>query len=461
MGKLRYISNYLIKACCTRFNQIIFTFFFISGYTGFGQPGSAIDEIIAVVGGNIIIRSDIENQYYQMKQQGIDTKGDIKCEILEQLIFQKLLVNQAELDSIEITLKEVEDMIDRKLKMIIAEIGDVSKLEESFGKTIQEIKEALKEPMKEQLLAEKMQNKLTGEVKITPDEVRKFFKNIPKDSLPLINAEYEFEQIAKYPAVSEQEKLAVLEELRGFRDRIQNGEKFCMFASFYSEDQGTAADCGELGFVGRGDIVPEFAAVAFNLKPGEISKVVETEYGYHLIKKKKKKGELINVRHILRKPKISEQQMIKARFFLDSVRKLILNDTLKFTQAAELFSGDETSRNNGGLAVNPYTGTSKFEADQLDGPTYYALKNLKQGELSTPFETLDIKGKKVFKIVKLKSYSEAHKANLKDDYQYIQELALANKKQDIFIEWVNKKQKSTYIRLDPSYKNCRFINLKL
>ncbi|MBU0764637.1 MAG: peptidylprolyl isomerase, partial [Bacteroidetes bacterium] len=367
-----------------------------------GQQDNVVDQIVAVVGDNVILKSEIEYQYHQYRQQEyFSTTGDLRCDILEELMYQKLLVDQAKIDSLEITLKEVEDYINRKLSMLIEQIGDPKKLEELFGKSVEEIKEDWKEPTKDQILAEKMQNKLSGEIKVTPAEVRNYFKGIPKDSLPLINAEMEYEQIVKYPAVTEEDKLEVIDRLRGFRERILNGEKFSMFASLYSEDPGSGSQGGELGFVGRGDLVPEFAAVAFNLKSDEVSRVVETEFGFHIIQMIEKKGELINVRHILLKPKIKESEIRKAKRFLDSIVRVIRMDTLTFSEAATRFSEDEASKFNGGLAVNMYTGSSRFEVDGLDGPTYYALKNLEIGEISAPFETIDTKGKKVYKIVRL------------------------------------------------------------
>ncbi|PLX04822.1 MAG: peptidylprolyl isomerase [Marinilabiliales bacterium] len=417
-----------------------------------------VDEVVAVVGSHIVMLSDIENQYYQYKQQGITFEGDLKCNILEELMYQKLLLNQAEYDSLEVTLKEVENVIDRKLGMFIDRIGDVEKLEEYFGKSLEEMKEELKEPTRDQLLAEKMQDKLTGELKVTPSEVRNYFKSIPADSLPLINAEMEFEQIVRYPKISETERLEVIDRLRGFRDRVMKGEKFATLAILYSEDPGTASKGGELGFLGRGDLVPEFSAVAFNLKAGEVSRVVETEFGFHIIQMIEKKGELINVRHILLKPKISEQEVIKTRKFLDSLIRIVRKDSLSFGVAASKYSEDEASKNNNGLAVNPYTGTSKHEVDQLDAATYYALKNLKIGDISKPFETVDIRGKLVCKVVRLKSRSKAHKANLNDDYQKIMDMAMEIKKDEVINKWIETKLKTTFVKIDPSYKNCEFSN---
>lgn len=416
-----------------------------------------VDQVVAVVGGNIITKSDIENQYFEYQRQGVGGTGDLKCGILEDMLYQNLLINQAELDSIEITLKEVEDIIDRKLSMYIEQIGGVDKLEEYLGKSIQVMKEDLKEPTKKNLLAERMQGKLTGDIKVTPSEVRAFFKQIPADSLPLINAEIEYEQVVIYPKINEEEKLKVIEKLRGFRQRILDGDKFSTLAVLYSEDPGSATKGGELGFMSRTELVPEFAAVAFNLKPGEVSRVVETEYGYHIIQFIERKGELVNVRHILLTPKVSEDELIIAKAKLDSIALAIKKDSLTFAEAALNYSEDENSKNNGGLAINPYTGASRFEVDQIDASTYYTLKKLDIGDVSKVFETIDpMKGKKVYKIVKLRTRTVAHRANMKDDYQRIQELALESKKQKVINEWIAKKQKTTYIRIDPSYKNCNF-----
>lgn len=418
--------------------------------------GKVIDQVIAVVGGKIILLSDIEEQYTQLKAQGFESKGDVKCEILEELLFQKLLLNQAELDSIEVTSKEINQTMESRFKYFISQIGSEEKLEEYFGKSILEMKEDFRENIKEQLLTQKMQSKLTDDIKITPSEVRAFFKNIPADSLPYINTEFELQQIVLVPKISDEEKLLIREKLNEFRERVINGDKFSTLAVLYSEDPGSAKKGGELGFVSRTDLVPEFAAVAFNLKDGEVSRIVETEFGYHIIQLIEKKGELVNVRHILLSPKPSVEKMMEIEKRLDSISTQIRENKITFEDAADKFSDDEKSKYNGGLMSNPYTGNTRFEANQLDQYSYYAVKDLNTGEISKVLQTRDDRGKIVYKIYKLKTKTKPHKANLKDDYQRIQDIALENKKQKEIDEWSSKKINNTYIHIDPSFGNCSF-----
>lgn len=426
---------------------------FISLYS----QNKVVDQVIAVVGKNIIIQSEIEDQYIQLLAQGYYSDNDIKCDILENLLFQKLLLDQAELDSIEITTREVEYAMDNRFRQLINQFGSEEKLEEMLGKSILEMKTDLKEEMKNHLLTQKMQGKITEDIKITPAEVRNYFKKIPEDSLPVIGVEYEIEQIVRHPVISADEKAVVKEKLNGFRERIINGEKFSTLAVLYSEDPGSARKGGELGFVSRNDLVSEFAAVAFNLKTtDEVSRIVETEFGFHIIQLIEKKGELVNVRHILLSPKVAPEEMVKAKSYLDSIASLIRIDTLTFARAAEKFSDDDNSKLNGGLMVNPYTMSSRFTEEDLDATTRYMLKNMREGDISKPYESKDIGGKTVYKIIRLRKIVPEHKVNLKDDYQKIQDIALEDKKQEAINEWIRKKQKICYIHIDDSYRNCRF-----
>lgn len=416
-----------------------------------------IDKVIAVVGNNVILKSDIENQYAQMTMQGYGETGDLKCDIFEELLFSKLLLHQAELDSIEVSPEEVDGELERRLNQFIAQIGSEEKLEEYYGKSILEIRAEFRDIIKEQLKTQRMQESLTGNVSVTPAEVKRHFKDIPQDSLPIIPTTYQIQQIAKYPPISEKEKLAVKEKLMGFKKRVESGEKFSTLAVLYSEDPGTARKGGELGFVTRTDLVPSFAAVAFNLKePGQISKIVETEYGYHLVQLIERKGERINVRHILLKPKVSPEQIEKATALLDSISKMITNGKMTMENAAAKFSDDKTSANNKGLMYNPFNASTQFENQHLDPQTKYIVNTIKPGTVSTPFEAQDNQGKQVFKIIKVKEEKEKHQANLKDDYRMIQEMVISIKKQDLISDWIKKKLDKTYIRIDKSYGGCNF-----
>lgn len=418
-----------------------------------------IDKVLAVVGNNIILQSDVEKQYLQLIAQGYDSYGDLKCEVFEEILFQKLLVNQAYHDSIEVTESDVDQRVNARLGMIINQAGSESALEEYFNKTMPEIKADLRELLKEQLLTQKMQDKITADIKITPSEVRKHFKKIPQDSLPLINAEMEIAQIVRKPKITDTQIQEVKERLKGFIERVKSGDSFSTLAILYSEDPGSANNGGELGYVSRTDLVPSFAAVAFNLKDSnEVSGIVESDFGYHIIQLIDRKGERINVRHILLTPKIDPMEKKNTMDFLDSVATLVRLDTLTFTEAARRFSTDEESKLSGGMMVNPNTGNTRFEADEIDHYTYYAIKDLKIGEISRPIEIKDQRGKSFYKLLMIKTRTEPHVANLKDDYHFLQEVALADKKQKEVDEWLAKKQSNTYIRIDDSFKNCPFKN---
>lgn len=422
-----------------------------------GNEKKVIDQIIAVVGNNIILESEIEGQYYQYLTQGFSPmEGDLKCIILEDLLIQSLMLNQAKLDSVEVTEKQVEGELEHKMRYYVNQIGSVEKLEEMFNKSIIEIKSDLRDMVRDQFLMSMMQDKISKDIKISPSEVKAYYRKIPKDSLPFVNSEMEILQIVKHPEATQKEIMAVKERLLEFKERVTKGDKFSTLAVMYSMDPGSASKGGDLGFVGRGDLVTKFAAVAFKLKDGEVSRIVETEYGYHIIQLIKKKGDLINCRHILLKPNTDPAEMQKAKVFLDSIADLITNDSISFELAATLFSDDEDTRANGGIIVNPNTGSSKFEADQIDPNIYYAIKDLKVGEVSEPFEAEDQNSKKIYKIVALRSKTQPHQVNLKDDYQMIQDMALGEKKQNIIDEWIKTRQKETYIKIDDSYKNCIF-----
>ncbi len=442
-----------------RYIIIILIFFFQISFSQ--EKAKTLEEITAIVGKNIILKSDIERQFLQYKTQGYDSYGDAKCEILEDFLFQKLLLNQAELDSLEVSENRINGELEGRLKMMISQAGTTENLENFMGKSILEIREDFRKLLKNQIKQQDMQRKITEEIKITPSEVRKFYKKIPTDSMPLINTNFEISQIVKRPKISEKEKSNVKKKLRDLKKRILNGENFSTLAILYSQDPGSSKKGGELGFVSRNDLVPEFAAVAFNLKGKEVSKLVETEYGYHIIQLIERRGERINIRHILLVPKVSLEQMQKSRAELDSIRNLIIKDSISFEDAVLKFSDDENSKNNFGIMVNQRSGNSKFEEREIEPSTFYAITNLKVNAISSSFETLDKKGKQVHKILKLIKKTEKHSANMKEDYQYLQNIALETQKQKALENWIKKKQKSTYINIiSENYKKCKFKNGK-
>lgn len=420
------------------------------------QEAKVIDRVIGIVGRHAIFKSHIEGEYLRRKAQGLSSRGDMKCEIFEEFLIQKLLVNQAEVDSIEVTDKEIDMTLEQRISYMSMQIGSEEDLEAYFNKSMPEIKRELRKSVKEQLLTQRMQSEITKDVKVTPSDVQKFYKNLPTDSLPYINSQVEYQQIVIQPEIKPQAIEEVKERLNDMRERIQEGESFRKFAVMYSEDPGSATKGGELGFMHRNDLVPEFSAVAFKLEQGDVSRIVETDFGYHIIQLIERRGESVNVRHILLTPKIPSSAAYSAKKTLDSIARLIRNDSISFEMAAMKFSDDEDSRANGGLVVNPYAGTSKFDIKELDRVTHYALKSLKASEISEPFESQNNKGQKVYKIVRLKSRTEPHVANLKADYKIIQDMALNAKKQETLNEWIEKKQRESYISIDKSYSNCPF-----
>lgn len=421
------------------------------------QEGMVIDQVVAVVGRNIILQSDIENQYIQYRlQRGISgTAEEIRCQILEDLLFQKLLLNQAEVDSITVTSVQVEMEMERRLRFFISELGSQERLEAYYNKSINEIKNELRRLVQDQMLVEQVQMGIMSKVQVTPSEVRAFFRSIPKDSIPMVNTEYEIAHIIKKPPISIDEKLAVRERLNGIRQRILAGERFSTMAILYSEDPGSARKGGELGLYGRGELFPEFEAVAFRLRDGEISEIVETEAGFHILQLIERRGEYVNVRHILLSAKPSPENLEAARIELDSIAELIRGGELSFQEAVRKFS-DEENKTDKGMLLNPYTGGIRFEAEQLDPQVSFVIDRLQVGEISNavPMKTED--GKDAFRLLMLKHKTEPHIANLRDDYNRIQGWALGKKRQEALDKWIQNKSKTAFISIIDDFKTCNF-----
>ena len=426
----------------------------------FGQEnGKVIDQVIAVVGSNIILESEVEAQYMQYKMEsGISTGGaEIKCSLFETMLYQKLLLNQAELDSVEVSDGQVEAEMDRRLRHYISMIGSPEKFEEYYQKTIIEFKEELREQVRELIRVENVQQTITANVTITPSEVRSFFRKIPSDSLPLINSEVEMAQIVKLPPINYEETEKVKNKLREFRLRVINGETFATLAILYSEDPGSAKNGGELGLFGRGEMFPAFEAASFTLKSGEVSEIVETEAGYHILQLIERRGEYVNVRHILLRPKVSPLDLAKAKIELDSIADFIERGDYTFEESVQKFS-DDPSKNNGGLLINPMTGTSLFDSDQMDPKVFFVVDKLEVGNISTPFQFQTQDGKDAYRILYLKSRTDPHKANLKQDWDKISDWALEEKKQETIGDWITDKSENTYVKINKKYNDCVFIN---
>jgi peptidyl-prolyl cis-trans isomerase SurA len=414
-----------------------------------------IDEIVAVVGDKKILYSDIEQNFLQVKEQDSKVEESYKCTILEQMLVQKLLLNQAEVDSIEITDSEVENELNSRMQYFINVFGSQEKLENYFKKSTIEIKQDFRSDIRELVLARKMKSKITEGISVTPSEVRSYYKNLPHDSLPYIDAEVEYNQILIYPKSSEQAIVDVREKLLDIRERIINGESFATLAVIFSED-GTAVKGGDIGWVAKSELDPEYAKAAFALKKGAISRIVESSFGYHLIQCLDKTDDRIHSRHILIKPKVEAEEKRLAISRLDSIVRLIRLDSLDFKFAARKYSQDEDTKVNGGQAVNPYRGGIRWEMDEFEPKEYNIINELKVGELSDPYESVDNKGRIVFKVIWLKNRTNPHIGNLKEDYNLFKIRALTVKENEKVNEWVEDKIKTTYIRISNSYSQCSF-----
>jgi len=418
-----------------------------------------LDQVVAVVGKNIILKSDIETQYLQYRMQGIieGSSRSIKCKILKDLVFQKLLLNQADVDSIVVGESQVEQEMDRRFRYFIGQFGSKEKLEEYYEKTVDEFKEDMREVVRNQLIQQSVQGEIVKNIGITPKEVKAFYKQMPKDSLPLINTEYFVAELVKEPEISEAEKLRVKEKLLDLRSRILKGASFATMAILYSEDPGSAKKGGELGMYGRGELYPEFEDVAYTLAEGEISGIVETEAGYHIIQMIERQDDYINVRHILLRPKISPIQKQETITYLDSLYYLIQDSTYTFDKAVRTFS-DSPNRISGGYLINPNSGNNLFQAEDLDPKVFYVIDKLKVGEVSKPVTFTTKDNKEAYRLLQLIEKTEPHRANIDQDYDKIYMIALNKKHQAELDKWVIEHSKTAYIRIVDNYADCDFYN---
>jgi peptidyl-prolyl cis-trans isomerase SurA len=424
------------------------------------QPSksSMVDGLVAVVGDKIILKSDVESEYANWIAQGNDPDPDMKCIIIDQLLTNKLMLRQAELDSLEVSDEEIEGQIDRRMRYFISMIGSREKLEEFYGKSILEIKEEFRPQIKEMVLAQKMQEQITQNVTISPREVQAYFAKVPADSIPYFDAEIEIGQIVLFPEIGPVQKEFTIEKLGDIRSRILKGENFTTLALLYSEDPGSAKEGGSLGFFGRGEMVPEFEAVAFKLKPGEISSVIRTKFGYHILQLVERRGDRVHCRHILIKPPVGNRELDGARIRLDSIRKEITAGNLDFTAAVRKHSEDEESKQNGGMLMEANSGTSTFTINQLTPDVYFAIDKLKPSEMSDPQPYSAPDGSRGFRVFYLKSRTSPHQANLDTDYARIQNAALSMKRIETVQAWFMKTKVKTYINIDQEYLSCENLS---
>lgn len=419
-----------------------------------------IDRVVATVGGEIILLSEVQEQFSYAKQQNANLPPDFLCVSVQNLIVQKLLVNQAKLDSVEVKDDEVETQLNARIDRLMLYFNqDPKAIEEFYGQSIDQIKDQTRSDMRNQILAERMQGKITEKATITPSEVKQFFKNIPKDSLPYFNAEVEIREIVYKPQINAAERTSAQERAIDLRKRIEAGEDFAALAKKFSDDLGSGAQGGDLGFVKRGTFVPEFEAMAYKLEPNQLSPVVETEFGFHIIQLIERRGNLIHCRHILIKPEISEADLKIAETKLDSVRKLILDGKMTFSEALKKFGDkNQQSFSNDGRVANPRSGNTFFEVTDLETNIFFAIDGKKEGDIAEPFQYKGPDGTDFFRLVQLVSRSKPHQADLKQDYGKIQQAALEQKKAAFTEKWVLDKLKSTYLSIGDMFAEC--INLK-
>ena len=423
---------------------------------------SVIDEVIWVVGDEPILKSDVEGMRLQAEVEGRKFKGDPDCSIPEQIAVQKLFLHQAAIDSLEVTESEISQGIEEQINHWVQLIGSREKLEEYRKQTISEIRQSMRDDYKNNRLINMMKEKLVTDVKVSPADVRNYFKDVPADSIPYVPTVVEVEIITQNPKVSQEEINRVKEQLREYTDRVTKGETtFATLARLYSEDPGSARQGGELGYTGRGSLDPAFATVAFNLTdPKKISKIVETEFGYHIIQLIDRRGDKVNVRHILLKPRIDSEAIAQTKARLDSISADIQEGKISFERAATLISDDKDTRSNNGLmgffdAENRAI-TSKFRMRDLPTEIAREVEKMKVGDISKAFQMVNARGKTVCAIVKLKARIEGHQATITEDFQVLKNVVLAKEREKVLHNWVVNKIKQTYVRMDDRYKNCNF-----
>ena len=416
------------------------------------------EEVAWVVGDQLIYKSEIEAMYQQMQYERTPINGDPYCVIPEKIAVEKLFLHQADIDTVEVQNSMIQQQVDSRINYYISNLGSKEKVEQYFRKTIPQMREEMTEMWKNQSRVQQVQASLTKNLKTTPSDVRKYFSNLHADSIPFVPMQVEVQIITLNPIIPLQEIEDVKARLRDYSNRITSGEsEFSTLAILYSED-GSSVRGGEIGFMGRGHLEPEYAAVAFKLNdPKKVSKIVETQYGYHIIQLIEKRGDRINTRHILLRPKVSDKDLTAAIERLDSVRADILDKKFTFEDAAPVISQDKDTRNSKGVMVNSESGTIRFEMSQLPQEIAHQVNKLNPGEISMPFIMKDPKlNRDIVAIVKLTNRIEGHKANLSDDYQLIKSMYEASAKANIISEWINKKIDDTYIRIEDGWNNCQF-----
>jgi len=431
------------------------------GFPSLSAQSNVIDEVVWVVGDEAILKSDVESERADAQSEGRKIDGDPYCVIPEQLAIEKLFLHQAQLDSVEVTDQEVMQYLEYQMSYLVENIGTKEKLEEYFNKSYTEIREMLREKIRNKQIVDKMQKQLVGDIKVVPAEVRRYFKDLPADSIPFVPTQVEVQIITMEPTIPQEEIDRVKQTLRDYTERVNKGEiAFSTLARMYSEDVASARKGGEIGFNGKGELAAEYANVAFNLQdPSKISKIVETEFGFHIIQLIEKRGDRINTRHILMRPRVDDSALQTALAKLDSIGKQVRSGELVFDDAASYMSQDKDTRNNHGLMVNAATGTSHFEMQDLARVSLEvtkAIEPMNVGEVSQAFTMTNSKGKEICAIVKLKSRINGHKATITEDYQRLKNIVVQHRSEEKLRKWIVEKQKHTYVRINENWNKCEF-----
>jgi peptidyl-prolyl cis-trans isomerase SurA len=416
-----------------------------------------IDKVVAVLGNNVILLSELNQQYAQYLNSGNQNDENVKCYILQQMLVQKLLKQQAEIDSVMVDDPQVDDEVDRRMRSSIQRAGGQDKLEQFLNKSVLQYKDEIRPDIKDALIANKMQGKITENVFVTPLEVKKYFDSYKKDSLPDINTEFEIGEIVLHPELTKAEKQKYYDKLDAIRLRVKSGEDFSFLAKTYSEDPGSSPDGGDLGFFDRTMMAKEFTAWAFKLKPGDISPVFETEFGYHVLQVIERRGEQVHARHILIRPVTTPQSLERVKLHADSIHRNIINKKISFSAAASKYSDNKETKYNGGMmlyADNVTARTTFIPADKVDPKVFLVVDTMKVGSVSNPVAFTGADGKEGYKILLLKSKIPPHKGNLEQDYAKFKEKAQEQKMDKVLSEWFQKRRESTYIKIDPEYLTC-------
>lgn len=429
--------------------------------TSFTSQAQVIDKIVAQVGDEIVLLSDIQSQKIQMISEGMNVSNTTDCQILEEMLYQKLLINQAQIDSIDVPDDMVNAEMEQRIRYFEEQIGGRDKLEEFYGKSVAQIKAEFFGLIKKRILAEKMEAKITENLIVTPSDVKAFYSSLPKDSIPYINSKISVAHVVKYPAILDADKAKAKTKLEMYREDIVAGKKkFQTIAISYSDDPGSSIKGGDLGWQTKGTMVPEFEAALFELNPAEISPVFETQYGYHIIQMIERRGNNYHVRHILISPKASYSALDNAINEIEKIYNDVKSGKITFSEAAKRFSDDDKSKLSGGKIINPYTGDYYWDLqniNEIDPQMYRIIDGLKVGDLSKPSRYVNMyEQKEGVRFVKLLGKTQPHLGNLTDDYQLIKNACTEHKKQEIINEWISNRIKSTYLKLDKDYYTCEF-----